>query len=159
MASKVLITPEQYLATHFEREPELVHGELVEKSLPTTRHSKTQQRLCVLLDRVGHCYPELRLKLAEDLFRIPDFAMFESEPEMQLPDVPPLLIVEIASPDDRLRDVEQKLAEYRAWGVAHVWFVEPELKKLYTYDRGLTNVAQFELSRFGLTITAADLFA
>jgi hypothetical protein len=27
MASKVLITPEQYLTTHFEREPELVHGD------------------------------------------------------------------------------------------------------------------------------------
>jgi Uma2 family endonuclease len=158
MAGKVLITPEQYLATHFEREPELVHGELVEKSLPKNTHSKTQQRLCVLLDRAGECRPELRMKLAEDLFRIPDFALFEQDPD-ELPESPPLLIVEIASPDDRLRDVEQKLGEYRAWGVAHLWFVEPELKKLYTYDRGLTNVAQLELPRFDLTITAADLFA
>jgi Uma2 family endonuclease len=101
----------------------------------------------------------VRLKLAADLFLIPDFAAFERNPEKELPDSPPLLIVEIASPDDGLRDVEQKLEEYRAWGVAHVWFVEPELKKLYTYDRGLTNVAQFELPRFGLTITPADLFA
>jgi Uma2 family endonuclease len=158
MASKVLITPEQYLATHFEREPELVHGELVEKSLPKNTHSKAQQRLCVLLDRVGECRPELRMKLAEDLFRIPDFALFERDPD-ELPESPPLLIVEIASPDGRLPDVERKLGEYRAWGVAHVWFVEPELKKLYTYDRGLTNVAQFELPQFGLTITPADLFA
>ena len=158
MASKVLITPEQYLATHFEREPEFVHGELVEKSLPKNTHSKTQQRLCVLFDRVGECRPELRMKLAEDLFRIPDFALFEQDPD-ELPESPPLLIVEIASPDDRLRDVEQKLEEYRAWGVAHVWFVEPELKKLYTYDRGLMNVAQLELPQFGLTVTVADLFA
>jgi Uma2 family endonuclease len=102
MAGKVLITPEQYLATHFEREPELVHGELVEKSLPKNTHSKTQQRLCVLLDRAGECRPELRMKLAEDLFRIPDFALFEQDPD-ELPESPPLLIVEIASPDDRLR--------------------------------------------------------
>jgi Uma2 family endonuclease len=97
------------------------------------------------------------MKLAADLFRTPDFALFERDPD-ELPESP-LLIVEIASPDDRLRDVEQKLEEYRAWGVAHVWFVEPELKKLYTYDRGLTNVAQLELPRFNLTITPADLFA
>jgi Uma2 family endonuclease len=158
MASKVLITPEQYLATHFEREPELVHGELVEKSLPTFSHGKTQLRLCMLLGGAGSGGTEVRMKLAEDLFRIPDFALFEQEPEKELPESPPLLIVEIASPDDRLRDVEQKLEEYRAWGVAHVWFVEPELKKLYTYDRGLTNVARLELPQFGLTITAADLF-
>jgi len=29
MATKALITSERYLATHFEHEPELVHGEPV----------------------------------------------------------------------------------------------------------------------------------
>jgi Uma2 family endonuclease len=158
MASKTLITAEHYLTARFEREPEFVHGELVEKSLPNNHHSKTQQRLCVLLDRVGCCRPELRMKLAEDLFRIPDFALFESDPE-DVPSSPPLLAVEIASPDDRYRDIEQKLGEYRIWGVPHVWFVEPELKKLYTYDRGLVNVAQLELPQFGITITPEQLFS
>jgi Uma2 family endonuclease len=159
MASKVLITPEQYLATHFEREPEFVHGELVEKSLPKKKHARTQQRLCVLLDRAGYGCTELRVKLAHDLYRIPDFALYESEPEGELPDTPPLLIIEIASPDDRRRDVEQKLEEYRAWGVAHVWFVEPESKKLYIWNGGLVDVAQFELPRFHPAITPADLFS
>jgi Uma2 family endonuclease len=159
MASKVLITPEQYLATHFEREPEFVHGELVEKSLPKKKHARTQLRLCMLLGSVGYGCTELRVKLAHDLYRIPDFALYESEPEGELPDTPPLLIIEIASPDDRPRDVKQKLEEYRAWGVTHVWFVEPELKKLYIYDRGLINVAQLVLPQFNLTIAPADLFA
>jgi Uma2 family endonuclease len=113
MASRVLITPEQYLATHFEREPELVRGELVEKSLPNLSHGKTQQRLCVLLSGAGCGCTEVRMKLAEDLFRIPDFALFERDPEEELPRSPPLLAVEIASPDDRVLDVEQKLEEYR----------------------------------------------
>jgi len=99
------------------------------------------------------------VKLAHDLYRIPDFALYESEPEGELPDTPPLLIIEIASPDDRRRDVEQKLEEYRAWGVAHVWFVEPESKKLYIWNGGLVDVAQFELPRFHLTVTPTDLFA
>jgi Uma2 family endonuclease len=159
MASKVLITPEQYLATHFEREPEFVHGELVEKSLPKKKHARTQQRLCVLLDRAGYGCSELRVKLAHDLYRIPDFALYESEPEGELPDAPPLLIIEIASLDDRRRDVEQKLEEYRAWGVAHVWFVEPELKKLSIWNGGLVSVPQLELPKFQLTVTPADLFS
>jgi hypothetical protein len=58
MAGKVLITPEQYLATHFEREPELVRGELVEKSLPNLSHGKTQQRLCVLLSGQAAAAPK-----------------------------------------------------------------------------------------------------
>src|SRR5580704_1985075 len=159
MASKVLITPEQYLATHFEREPEFVHGELVEKSLPKKKHGRTQLRLCMLLGGAGYGCTEVRMKLAHDLYRIPDFVLYESEPEGELPDMPPLLIIEIASPDDRPRDVEQKLEEYRAWGVAHVWLVEPELKKLYIWDGGLINVARLELPEFQLTVTPEDLFS
>ena len=37
MATKALITPELYLATRFEREPELVYGELVEPPCQTSR--------------------------------------------------------------------------------------------------------------------------
>jgi Uma2 family endonuclease len=158
MASKTLLTPEQYLAMSFDREPEFVHGELVEKSLPNNDHSRTQQRLSVLLDRAGHCRPELRMKLAEDVYRIPDFALFENDPG-NVPTSPPILAVEIASPDDRVRDLELKLDEFRKWGVAHIWFVNPELQKLYTYDRGLMNVAQFELPQFGITITLDQLFS
>ena len=159
MATGALITAEKYLATPFEREPEFVHGELVEKSLPNKKHGRTQLRLCVLLGGAGYGCTEVRMKLAEDLFRIPDFAMFEREPEEQLPASPPLVIVEINSPDDRLYDVEQKLEEYRSWGVAHVWFVEPELKKLYIYERGLVNVQQLDLAQFNLSITPDQLFS
>jgi Uma2 family endonuclease len=158
MATGALITPERYLSTHFEREPEFVRGELVERSLPTNPHSKIQQRLCVLLDRAGSCRPELRLKLAEDLYRIPDVCLYEEDPVVDLPTSPPLLVVEIGSPDDRLHDVERKLEEYRAWGVAHIWFVEPELRKLYIYERGLVNVQQLDLPQFNLTIMAPELF-
>jgi Uma2 family endonuclease len=159
MASKTLITAEHYLTTRFEREPEFVHGELVEKSVPNFSHGNTQLRLCMLLGGAGSGCTEVRMKLADDLYRIPDFALFEQQPDREVPDSPPLLIVEIASPDDRHRDVELKLEEYRTWGVPHIWFVAPELKKLYTYDRGLVNVAQLELPQFGIAITPEQLFS
>ncbi|HTS77251.1 MAG TPA: Uma2 family endonuclease [Bryobacteraceae bacterium] len=157
MATKELITPQQYLSTHFEREPEYVHGELVEKSLPTKSHSRIQQRLSVLLDRVGCCYPELRVQIADDAFRIPGIALFETEPAGEVPNSPPLLIIEIASPDDKMHDLLEKFEEYRAWGVPHICMVEPELKKLYVYDRGLKEMNQLELGDFA--ITPAELFS
>ena len=157
MATKDLITPEQYLATHYEREPEYVRGDVVERSLPTKRHSKIQQRLSVVLDRIG-CYPELRLRLADNVFRVPDISVYEREPENEVPTTPPLLIVEINSPDDRIHNVLEKCEEYRTWGVSNVWVVEPELKKLYVYSGGLKEVSQFELPAQNLTITPADLF-
>src|SRR5258706_9728055 len=111
MATNTLVTPEQYLATHFDREPELVHGEIVERPLPTKRHSMIQQRLSVLLDRIG-CYPELRMRLAVDMYRIPDIAVFEREPEEDVPTSPPMLIVEISSPDDKFHQLLEKCEEY-----------------------------------------------
>ena len=34
MSKSVMMSVEEYLATSFEREPEYVHGELVEKAMP-----------------------------------------------------------------------------------------------------------------------------
>ena len=161
MATKALITPELYLATQFEREPELVHGELVERPLPTLNHGRTQQRLAVHLDSVGFCCTEVRMRLTEDLYRIPDVAVFEgSGPMDQVPSSPPLLVAEIVSPDDRWNDLLQKLEEYHAWGVQYIWLVEPELKRIHVYDNGsLTQVSRLELQQLGFAVTAQELFA
>jgi Uma2 family endonuclease len=161
MATKALITPQQYLATQFEREPELVHGELVERPLPNLIHGRTQQRLAVHLDSVGYCCTEVRMRLAEDLYRIPDVAVFEGAgPTEAVPTAPPLLVVEISSPDDRLDAMLQKLDEYRTWGVRHVWLIEPERKRIHVYDQGsLTAVSRLELPQFGFAVTAHELFA
>ncbi len=160
MATKAFVTPQQYLATHFEREPELVHGELRERTLPTKSHGRTQQRLAVLLDRLGYCCTEVRMRLAEDCYRIPDVALFEgSGPAEEVPSEPPLLVVEVSSPDDRLHDLLEKFDQYQAWGVPNIWLIEPELKKLYRFEGGLRSVERLELPPFGFGVTAAELFS
>ncbi len=58
-----------------------------------------------------------------------------SPPPEQIPSSPPLVVIEITSPDDRHQDLLEKLEEYRTWGVAHVWVVEPELKSLRVLQR------------------------
>jgi Uma2 family endonuclease len=165
MATKALITPEQYFATQFEREPELVRGELVERPLPTFPHGNIQLRMGSRLMALQQSYPvftgvEVRVRMASDLYRIPDISMWEGTAPDSLPASPPLLVVEISSPDDRLDAMLQKLEEYRAWGVHHIWLVEPELKRIHVYDRGsLAAVSRLELPQFGFTITEQELFS
>ena len=48
-------------------------------------------------------------------------------------EVAPELVVEIMSPDDRWRDVRQKLGEYFAIGVERVWIVEPDSRTVLVY--------------------------
>jgi hypothetical protein len=42
-----IVTPEQYLASRFERDAELVRGEIAERPLPNLIHGRTQQLLAV----------------------------------------------------------------------------------------------------------------
>ena len=166
MASKAFtVTPEQYLATQFEREPELVRGEIAERPLPTFQHGNIQLRMGSRLMALQQSYPvftsvEVRVRMALDLYRIPDISMWEGAVPDGVPATPPLLVVEISSPDDRLDAMLQKLEEYRAWGVQHIWLVEPELKRIHVYDGGSLNaVSGLELVQFGFAVSAEELFS
>ena len=165
MATKALITPEQYLATQFEREPELVRGEIAERPLPTFQHGNIQLRLGSRLIALQQSYPvftgvEVRVRIAPDLYRIPDISMWAGAEPAAVPASPPFLIVEISSTDDRLDAMLQKLEEYRVWGVPHIWLIEPELKRIHVYDRGsLREVLTLELPQFGFAVSAQQVFA
>jgi len=166
MATKAfIVTPEQYLATQFEREPELVRGEIAERPSPTFQHGNIQLRMGSRLIALQQSYPvftgvEVRVRIAPDLYRIPDISMWEGTAPDAVPTSPPFLVVEISSPDDRLDAMLQKLEEYRVWGVQNIWLIEPELKRIHVYDHGsLREVSRLELPQFGFAVTAQQVFA
>ena len=167
MATKTIVTPEEYLRMSFDGpDRELVHGEVVERNVGDKQHAKVQGRLVLLFGLLAKtqplfCYPELRLKLAATRYRVPDLAVFgPDDPEEDVPSTPPLVVVEIVSPDDRHSDIVGKLEDYRIWGVPHVWLVDPRLKKLYVWTQaGLESVSNLAVPRFEVSITAAELFA
>jgi Uma2 family endonuclease len=163
MATRALFTAEQYFATNYSREPELVHGEIVERPLPTFLHGSIQLLLGARLLLLQQTYAifagvEVRVQIAPDLIRIPDIAVWTTNPG-SLPIEPALVAVEITSPDDRLHDILAKFEEYQAWGVAHIWLVEPELKRFHVYNNGSLNaVDQLTLPQFNFSISTGELF-
>lgn len=159
MASTTLLTVEQYLNTRFEtHEPEFVCGELIERPMPTVLHAWLTHLLSMRLHTAGFCLIAARVRPAESVIRIPDVAVFRDFPAERVPSSPPWIIVEITSPDDRHEELLDKLHQYRAWGVEHIWVVEPRLKELHVFDtRGLAEVKAFEVP--GLRIDAGELFA
>lgn len=166
MATQAFVSPAQYLAMSFDGlDREYVDGELKERGMPTYLHARIQARLCELFGKLGEQFPvfaapELRLSLdANRLYRIPDLSVFAgAEPREPIPSHPPLIAIEIVSPDDRLSDTLQKFEEYRNWGIRHIWMVDPQAKRLFVYDgHGLHGVDQLELPEFAFVIRPADL--
>lgn len=91
--------------------------------------------------------------------RVADVAVFKgARPTEQIPSTPPFIVIEVVSRDDRYVDILTKLEEYRAWGVQHVWLVDPWLRKLNAYKHGLEEVERLGAAECEISISPADLF-
>jgi len=132
--------------------------------MPTLSHSEAQARLLMLFAALEtslglRAYPELRCRVAEGVFRIPDVAVFEGKPAQETPETPPLAVIEIVSPDDRHSALIEKCDEYLRWGVRHIWIVDPQTRKLSVYgETGLHEVRSLEIAEFGISFSLAQVF-
>lgn len=141
MGTKAAISEKEYLHTSFPGvDCEYRDGELVERTLPGYIHGRTQGLIFMFFDRLRKqlsvfASVETRVKLREGVYLIPDVSVFWPTPPASAPDSPPpgsppLVAIEVLSPDDRMSVVREKLQEYRALGVGHVWLVDPHSRRL-----------------------------
>jgi Uma2 family endonuclease len=165
MGAKTAISVAEYLRTSYpDLDREYRDGEVLERALPDRLHAFTQGLLAALLISLRasfkvFVYPEMRVQLRPRRFLIPDLCVYLHEkPEKLVPDTPPLIAIEILSPDDRMSEVLAKLEEYRQWGVRHVWLVDPHAKRMYTCDAGLVEVTTLNIPELQLEVKPADIF-
>jgi len=165
VATKTQIRAEDYLRMTFEHDSEFVHGDIVERSMPTYTHGKLQYLLSIEFGRVADVHSlfpciGVRMMVAPDVYRLPDFAVFTGAHPAEVPSTPPLLVIEIVSPDDRYLDLMTKLEEYRAWGVGHIWVIDPSTRRFAAYNElGLQNVSSLSLTDYSFQLTPAELFS
>jgi Uma2 family endonuclease len=164
MGSATALSIEEYLHTSFpDLDREYRDGEIVERTLPDYLHGKPQALLAAFFLALGKqlsLYPcvETRMRLRPARVLIPDVAVFHPDEPDALPASPPLIAIEILSPDDRLTEVREKLEEYRMWGVPHVWLVDPRSRRFYTCDAGLIETSSLRVPELGIEVTPHDLF-
>ena len=153
------ISVREYLRTSYSPDCEYVDGRIVERNVGDKGHSILQMYLGFLfmLNRVAwgiEVYPELRTKLATRLYRIPDVLVVRSGLRFEsVLDHPPLIAIEILSPDDRLGDLQEKIDEYVAFGIEHIWVFDPQKRLAWWADRdGLHLVNEDALTVSGTPI-------
>src|SRR5579863_2545196 len=164
MNARTGVTVEEYLHTSFpDLDREYRDGEIVERSLPTYLHGKVQALLVAVFLALRGKLPlfpcvETRMKVRTGLYLIPDVAVFYPQEPEEVPETPPLAVIEVLSPDDRMAAVLEKLEEYRAWGVRHVWLVDPHSQRMYSCEAGLVEVTRLTAPDLGVEIAAAQIF-
>ena len=132
-----LVPFDEYMHTSYSPDCEYVDGVILERNVGQGRHAFTQSRLLLKLTegtaiRKLIVLVEQRTRVALGRVRIPDVCVVE-----QLEEViskPPLLCVEVLSPDDRWTRVNASIADYQSMGVQYVWVVDPYNSRAWIFE-------------------------
>ena len=146
------ISVEEYLRTTSDPDCEYVRGVIKERAVGELDHASWQDAILHWFreHRLAwniRVYPELRVQVAADNYRVPDVTVLSrNAPREQVVTETPLAVFEILSPTDRMTDVLEKLADYQQMGIPAIWVIEPKKPTCYLYSSGqLTPATTFEL--------------
>jgi Uma2 family endonuclease len=166
--SEELWTVREYLRTSWSPDREFVDGRIEERNLGEKEHSIIQRYLTFLfmLKRAEwgvEVFPELRTQTKARNFRVPDVLVMRAGDQFErYVTQPPLIAIEILSPEDTLTAMRDKATEYREFGVENIWIIDPEPRIVYRYTgSALEEVRTGELTVPGtlIRVVLSEMFA
>jgi Uma2 family endonuclease len=162
-----LISVEEYLSTGYEPDCEYDDGVIVERNLGEFEHSFLQIFLGTILtnnmDQWGvFGLTEQRVQIKPRRFLVPDVCVLRlGSPREKILTHPPLVAIEIMSPEDTIRRASAKAVEYLEFGVEHVWVIDPSARVAYRGTAsGLELISSGELTVPGtpILVRISELF-
>jgi Uma2 family endonuclease len=139
MGATTLVSVAEYLRTSFpDADREYVDGRIVERNVGEVDHSDVQSAIASYL-RALHSKRvwagvAVRIQVNKTRFSIPDVTVVAgSKPDEPIIRKPPILVVEVLSPDDRAGDLEEKINDYLAFGVPYIWVINPGTRRAYVH--------------------------
>jgi Uma2 family endonuclease len=134
-----LISLEEYLHTIYHPDCDFVDDHIEERTLGEFDHSRLQALLTgwFLSNEKNwnvRVVTELRTRVSPTRVRIPDVCLLRRDtPREPVTLTPPLLCIEILSPEDRLPRVLKVLDDYVKMGVPNLWILDPLERIAYLY--------------------------
>ncbi len=133
MASLSMLSLTEYLHTSYRPDCEYIDGELRERHVGKWEHARVQWLLAVWFG--GHeakwgviGSTEQRIQVSETRVRVPDLVVLHRGPQPDVLVEPPLLVVEILSPDDSYSDTQERAEDYLRMGVRTIWILDPKTR-------------------------------
>ncbi|MBI4875488.1 MAG: Uma2 family endonuclease [Acidobacteria bacterium] len=136
MAVETLVPVEQYLTTSYSPDCDYVDGVVLERNVGELDHSDLQGEIVTWFrtrrKTLGiWAFPEQRVQVSARRFRVPDVCLVVGRPTEQIFRTPPLAVFEILSKDDRMSEMQERLRDYIAFGVRHVWLIDPRGRRAF----------------------------
>jgi Uma2 family endonuclease len=130
MATSTRLSLLEYLKTSYRPDREYVGGELLERNAGKWEHARLQALLASWFQSQERNWSvkvatAQRLQVSPTRVRIPDVMLVSSGPQPDVIVSPPVLVVEILSPDDTYSETQSRAADYLRMGVPCVWIIDP----------------------------------
>lgn len=165
MAPTITIPLERYLSSVYEPDCDYVDGALEDRHVGEYEHNVVQRAILFwfyVRERAWHIrsIQEQRTRVSSTKVRLPDVSVFSrSAPIEQVFTRPQLIAMEVLSPEDRRARIDEKLANYRAFGIPHIWVVDPIERVGWNCSSGeWLTATRFEVAGTPIYLDLAELW-
>ena len=162
------ISVREYLTTSYRPDCDYVDGRIEERNVGEYDHGYLQLLL-------GHLFmsnrsawgvlalTDVRTQVGSTCFRVPDLSVLRTgTPKERILTHPPLIVIEILSPEDRLSRFQDRIDDYLRFGVENIWILDPERRFAWTATKdGLHLIQNGELTvpETPIRVVLSELFA
>lgn len=141
-ATRLPLTAGEYLRTSYSPDCDYVDGELQARNVGELDHAEVQGALVQWFRNHGkewniRTLPEIRIQITPTRFRVADVCLIShNESAEQVLQRPPIAVVEVLSPEDRISRYQERFQDHRQMGIRHIWVVDPQTRRGYDCSTG-----------------------
>jgi len=146
MSAPASISAAEYLEQVYEPDAEYVDGEVLERNWCEHDHARLQTLISRALGHFEDTHRlyvlvEQRVRVADTAtrkrYRVPDVLVlgqpFRITPVLQ---DPPLAVIEVLSPEDRMSMMLTKVADYAQFGIQYIFVIDPAEHQVFLAEAG-----------------------
>ncbi len=165
MATSLHLPLADYLQTTYHPDREYLDGELLERNVGKWEHSRIQALLTIWFGAHERTWQvmtatEARMQVSATRIRIPDIMVVSNIPQPEVVVEPPVIAIEILSPDDTYADTQRRAEDYRNMGIETIWIIDPATRTGKVYASGSwTETKRLTVAGTSIYVELDELFS
>ncbi len=163
-----MVALSEYLRTSYRPDCDWIDGEIQERNMGDIPHSYVQS---FFMKHLGarekelqvELFCECRVQVSPTRFRVPDVLLMREgdlDGSERVVRTPPLVCIEVLSPDDTLDLMQDRIDDYLAMGVKHIWILNPRNRRAYVASaQGLHAIEELTVPGTEIRVATQVVFA